>query len=107
LAYDTEGTFKVTPRAGRSNAARKGDASASGCTAEQMSWETPLNSGSGSVRAPPPRVGCASKTCTDRPARAQMTAAANPLGPLPTTVTSTLAILPPTTRLLQPIRLAA
>ena len=64
-----------------------------------MSWLTPLNSGSGRVRAPPPAVGCASITRTDRPALAQITAAANPFGPLPTTVTSTLESFPPTNRL--------
>ncbi len=37
----------------------------------------------------PPNVGKASNTCTARPARAQMPAAARPLVPLPTTVTST------------------
>ena len=46
-------------------------------------------------------------TRTDNPARAQMTAAVSPLGPLPTTVTSTLVFLPPTTPSLQPITLAA
>ena len=50
--------------------------------------------GSAAVRAPPPNVGWASTTCTDSPARAQMTAAVNPLGPLPTTVTS-MALLQP------------
>ena len=54
--------------------------------------------GRAAVRAPPPSVGWASNTCTDNPARAQMTAAAKPLGPLPTTVTSTPQ--------LKPIRLA-
>ena len=78
-----------TPRAARSNSAKNGEASASGWIAEQMSCRTPVNSGSGTVRAPPPNVGWASSTCTASPARAQMTAAANPLGPLPTTVTST------------------
>ena len=71
---------------------------------------TPGNSGSGAVRAPPPAVGWASMTCTDRPARAQMTAAARPLGPLPTTVTSTPSpILPPDRSRAdrQPIRLSA
>ena len=85
---------------------RKGDANASGCTAEQMSWTTPENSGSGRVRAPPPSVGWASITRTERPARAQMTAAARPLGPLPTTVTSTPANLPLATPSFKPISLA-
>ena len=39
----------------------------------------------GAERAPPPRVGSASKTTTDQPAWARAVAAARPLGPLPTT----------------------
>ena len=58
------------------------------------SCKTPGESGSGAVRAPPPKVGWASTTCTFRPARAQMTAAVSPLGPLPTTVTSTGQLQP-------------
>ena len=46
------------------------------------------------MRAPPPNVGWASTTCTFSPARAQITAAASPLGPLPTTVTSTRQLQP-------------
>ncbi len=68
---------------------KNGDASASGCTAEHTSCRTPGNSKSAAVREPPPKVCWASMTCTLRPARAQITAAVNPLGPLPTTVTST------------------
>ncbi|COW73181.1 Uncharacterised protein [Mycobacterium tuberculosis] len=90
------GTVSVTPRAGRSNSAKNGDAKASGCTAEHTSCKTSGNSKSAALRAPPPKVAWASTTCTFRPARAQMTAVASPLGPLPTTVTST--------RQLQPIR---
>ena len=62
----------------------------------------PGTRGPAAVRAPPPAVGWASMTCTCRPALAQMTAAVRPLGPLPTTVTSTLLILPPTTGYLPP-----
>ena len=86
-------------RSAKPNSAKNGDASASGWTAEQMSWLTPGNSGSGKVRAPPPGVGCASITRTDNPARAQMTAADKPLGPLPTIVTSTPISTPHAVRL--------
>src|SRR5262249_24673832 len=72
---------------------------AGGWTAEQMSTLTPGYSGSGRVRAPPPAVGWASMTRTDSPARAQMTAADNPLGPLPTIVTSTPISTPHAVRL--------
>ena len=89
LAYEISGVTIRTPRAARSNSAKKGDATPSGCTAEQTSCKTPGYSGSGAVRAPPPGVCWPSMTRTDSPARAQMTAAASPLGPLPTTVTST------------------
>src|SRR6476469_638658 len=54
----------------------------------------PENSGSTPVRAPPPAVDCASSTRTDNPALAQLTAAASPLGPLPTTVTSVSVVIP-------------
>ncbi len=79
----------------------------SGCTAEQMSWQHAGELRVGRAAGAAARVGWASTTRTDRPARAQMTAAARPLGPLPTTVTSTSANRPPTTRAIrQPIRLA-
>ncbi len=57
LAYEISGTANCTPRAGRSNSMKNGDASANGCTAEQMSCTTPAESGSVAVRAPPPNVG--------------------------------------------------
>ena len=50
------------------------------------------------MRAPPPGCGCVCGACTGRPGRAQITVAANPLGPLPTTVTSSTQV--------DPIRLA-
>jgi hypothetical protein len=45
---------------------------------------------SSAERAPPPTVSAASKTITDRPALAKVMAAANPLGPDPTTTPSYL-----------------
>src|SRR6266550_2381101 len=39
-------------------------------------------------REPPPMVSLASRTSTDRPARANVIAAASPLGPAPTTIAS-------------------
>ena len=43
----------------------------------------------GQRAGPTAGVDCASSTRTDKPARAETTAAAKPLGPVPTTVTST------------------
>src|SRR2546421_7427859 len=39
-------------------------------------------------REPPPMVSLASRTSTERPARANVIAAASPLGPAPTTIAS-------------------
>src|SRR5690606_23572651 len=84
-----------TPCAARSKARRKGEAHAIGCTAEQRSKaRSAESSGSRTVRAPPPIVGCASSTRTPRPARASVTAAARPLGPEPTTTASSRVIAP-------------
>ena len=77
------------PRAARSNSRKNGDASAIGCTAEQVSCSSPVSDpGSACVRAPPPASVSASRTRTPRPARASVTAAARPFGPDPTTTTS-------------------
>src|SRR4051812_44699467 len=46
---------------------------------------------SAAERAPPPKVSLASTTSTAQPARARYTAAASPLGPLPTTTASQFA----------------
>ncbi len=55
-----------------------------GCVAEQTSWSSPGTMAS-IVRVPPPMVSAASRTVTDMPAEASVTAAASPLGPAPTT----------------------
>src|SRR5262249_47933282 len=52
---------------------------------------------SSALRVPPPISSRASRTRTEKPARASSTAAARPLGPAPTTTTSsilTLAVVP-------------
>ncbi len=77
-----------SPRARRSKSTKKGLAIASGWTAEQMSLTIPGASPRSRVREPPPIVGWASRTSTESPARAMVTAAARPLGPDPTTTTS-------------------
>ena len=41
LTYETSGATSCTPRAARSNSAKNGETTPSGCTAEQMSWRTP------------------------------------------------------------------
>src|SRR5438105_2436296 len=64
-----------------------GDATASGCTAEQMSWTKPGNVSSAD-RAPPPMVGSASNTNMAQPCWASVIAAAKPLGPEPITMAS-------------------
>src|SRR5487761_525269 len=66
---------------------KNGEASAIGCTAEQMSWVNP-GSVSCAERAPPLRTSLASSTKTDRPARAHVIAAAKPFGPAPITMAS-------------------
>src|SRR5262245_18807202 len=55
--------------------------------AEQMSWVNP-GSVNSAERAPPPIVGSASMTRTERCARAIVMAAARPLGPEPMTMAS-------------------
>ena len=77
----------------RSNSAKKGDASASGMD-RRADRDEPHRTRGREGACPPPRVGCASRTWTFRVARAQTTAAASPLGPLPTTVTSIAPSLP-------------
>ena len=71
---------------------RTGELSAAGWTAEHTSWRKPGRVSS-AVRTPPPTVSAASRTRTSYPARARATAAASPLGPLPTTV-ACLAMAP-------------
>src|SRR5579859_5295871 len=79
--------MKVTPYRSSGTDRRNGEPTASGRTAAQTSWTNP-----GSVRAsdrvPPPAVGSASWTTTERPAFARVIAAARPLGPEPTTTAS-------------------
>src|SRR6476619_1260892 len=64
--------------------ARYGEATPSGCTAEQTSCSSP-GSVSSLVRAPPPGLSAPSSTVTFTPCPANRTAAARPLGPEPTT----------------------
>src|ERR1700676_3259514 len=59
-----------------------------GWAVEQTSWRKPGRV-SASVRHPPPTESDPSTTVTERPAAARVTAAARPLGPDPTTTTST------------------
>ncbi len=68
-------------------AAKKGEATASGCIAEHTSWTKPGRVSS-SDRVPPPARSAASSTTTEQLARASVTAAARPLGPAPTTTAS-------------------
>ena len=58
-----------------------------GAPSEQTSWRNPGRVSS-LVRHPPPGVLAPSMTWTDRPARANVMAAASPLGPDPTTTAS-------------------
>ena len=67
---------------------RRGTPAPSGWTAEHTSWRKPGTVRS-SVRHPPPARSAPSTTVTDSPAAASVTAADNPLGPDPTTTTST------------------
>ena len=87
-AKATVGVSSRTPRAARSRSPKAGEASSSGCTAEQTSWRKP-GSVSSAVRHPPPGSSAASTTSTDSPARASVRAATRPLGPAPTTIAST------------------
>ena len=66
---------------------KNGEAAASGWIAEQTSCMKP-GSVSSSERTPPPIVSAASRTSTERPARASSIAAASPFGPDPTTTAS-------------------
>jgi hypothetical protein len=66
---------------------KNGEATPSGCTAEQRSWIKP-GSVSSAERALPPYAASASKTMTERPASAMATAAERPFGPLPTITAS-------------------
>ena len=86
-ANSTCGRANRTPRASRSKRWKNGEASASGCTAEQTSCRNPGRVSS-SVRQPPPMAGSPSITWTARPAAASVTAAASPFGPLPTITAS-------------------
>jgi hypothetical protein len=78
----TNSTRFVSP-----NARKNGDATASGCTAEQVSCQKPDATDS-RVEAPPPPA--ASARTRGRAARARVTAAASPFGPDPTTSTSVM-----------------
>lgn len=74
-------------RSANPNAWKNGEANANGWIAEQTSWDTRRTRGRAAFGHR--RQACsASNTRTVRPARAQVTAAASPLGPLPTTVMS-------------------
>ena len=91
------GTTRSTPRARRSNSAKKGDASASGWTAEQMSCSTPeTRVGGGAGTAAERGLGLDDLHFESR-AGAYDGRGRTPLGPLPTTVTS-MALLQPRQR---------
>jgi hypothetical protein len=62
-----------------------------GWIAEQTSWRKP-GSVSSALRVPPPIASLASRTRTDRPAWASVTAAASPLGPAPRTTASSFRL---------------
>src|SRR5262249_46518410 len=81
------GWINGSPCSARGSSRKKGDASAIGWIAEQTSWRNP-GSVSSADRVPPPIVTAASRTSTNRPARASATAAPSPLGPDPTTIAS-------------------
>ena len=76
-----------SPNRPRSRSRKNGEAVDVPWTAEQMSWTNPGRVSS-ALRIPPPTVGCASYTTTERPARARVIAAASPFGPDPTTIAS-------------------
>ena len=86
-ATGTSGCSQRRPCSSSRSVRKNGEARPSGWTAEHTSWRKP-SSVSGSVRAPPPGTGCASRTSTDRPRIASAMAAARPFGPEPTTTTS-------------------
>ena len=86
------GWISSTPRAARSIVRKNGEATVSGRIVEQTSWRNPGRVSS-AVRVPPPGVSAASYTRTERPARARVMAAARPLGPAPTTIASSSAVL--------------
>src|SRR5687768_6507474 len=81
------GSIHSSPWRPRSSWRKKGDGTARGWTALQISWTTP-GWVSSAERIPPPIVDSASKTATLRPVRAIVIAAARPFGPLPTTTAS-------------------
>ena len=60
------------------------ESTASGWNPEHSSCSSP-GSVYSPLRVPPPIVGAASSTRTSTPSAARVTAAASPLGPLPTT----------------------
>src|SRR5262249_19683162 len=68
------------------------EATAIGCTAEQMSWTKPGSVSSADL-APPPIVAERSYAVTAYPARASTIAALRPLGPDPTTVARSPAMV--------------
>ena len=83
-ANGASGWADASPCSASGSVFRNGEASASETTVAQTSWTEPGRVNS-AERSPPPMVGCASYTRTDRPARASVIAAASPFGPDPMT----------------------
>ena len=82
------GMDELDPARGEVDRSEERRGEVSGRIVEQTSCRNP-GSVSSAVRVPPPAVGAASYTRTERPARASVMAAARPLGPAPTTIAST------------------
>ena len=83
-ASGSGGWIHSRPCSASGKAAKAGELTASGCTAEQTSCTNPGRVSS-AERAPPPMVGCASNTVVRNPAFARTMAAVRPLGPEPIT----------------------
>ena len=92
-ASGAEGWIQVRPKSASGSVRKKGELTASGCTAEHTSCMKP-GIVSSAERRPPPSVSCASRTTVVSPAFASVIAAARPFGPEPTTMASA-AMNPP------------
>ena len=92
-ASGAAGWIHRSPCCSRPSARNAGELTPIGWMAEHVSWRKP-GSVSSAVRAPPPAVGAASNTATDRPAAAIVAAAVRPFGPDPMTTASSSATGP-------------
>src|SRR5271156_4701441 len=84
-ASAAEGQIQCKPASASGKVEKKGDATASGCTADPKSCTKPGRV-SAADRVAPPATELASRTSTEKPARARTMAAAKPFGPAPTIV---------------------